>query len=210
MDSENSPNADKGVKDLRRKFEDNEADIITDLYARHFKAKGDAEFQPKNGSKNDSNLDAQDSIGEQGFVLDMADDLTNKDRKQQQPEGRNSKFQHINGAPNPETYTKPLKDKIRYVQYIPKEARGTLEDVVNQLYHQKEIHRRVNHDEKEKNEEQQTQTQTPTRQAFFENLAFGQASQICQKKHKHAAQCAKVKETDLSLLQSKAFKYLML
>ena len=38
MDSESgSPNASKGVKDLRRKFEDNEADIITDLYARHFK-----------------------------------------------------------------------------------------------------------------------------------------------------------------------------
>ena len=29
----------------------------------------------------------------------------------------------------------PLLDKIKYVQYIPKEARGTLEDVVNQLYH---------------------------------------------------------------------------
>ena len=54
MDSENSPNADKGVKDLRRKFEDNEADIITDLYARHFKAKGDADFR----GKDDSNLDA--------------------------------------------------------------------------------------------------------------------------------------------------------
>jgi len=38
-----SPNADKGVKDLRRKFEDNEADIITDLYARHFKSKPEVE-----------------------------------------------------------------------------------------------------------------------------------------------------------------------
>lgn len=35
--NDGSPNADKGVKDLRRKFEDNEADIITELYARHFK-----------------------------------------------------------------------------------------------------------------------------------------------------------------------------
>lgn len=42
MDSESgSPNASKGVKDLRRKFEDNEADIITDLYARHFKPQED-------------------------------------------------------------------------------------------------------------------------------------------------------------------------
>ena len=39
VDSDGSPNASKGVKDLRRKFEDNEADIITDLYARHFKPK---------------------------------------------------------------------------------------------------------------------------------------------------------------------------
>ena len=35
--NDGSPNQDKGVKDLRRKFEDNEADIITELYARHFK-----------------------------------------------------------------------------------------------------------------------------------------------------------------------------
>ena len=158
MDSEGSPNADKGVKDLRRKFEEKEADIITDLYARHFKSKGEADAQSKAG-KDDSALDVQDSIGEQGFILDMTDDLTNKDRK---PEGRASNFQHANGAPNPETYSKPLKDTIRYVQYIPKEARGTLEDVVNQLYHQKEIHRRVTDEEKEKNESK-LQVPSPTR-----------------------------------------------
>ena len=39
IDAQGSPNAEKGVKDLRRKFEDNEADIITELYARHFRAK---------------------------------------------------------------------------------------------------------------------------------------------------------------------------
>jgi hypothetical protein len=63
MDSEGSPNADKGVKDLRRKFEEKEADIITDLYARHFKSKGEADAQSKAG-KDDSALDVQDSIGE--------------------------------------------------------------------------------------------------------------------------------------------------
>ena len=41
IDSEGSPNHEKGVKDLRRKFEDNEADIITELYARHFQSKND-------------------------------------------------------------------------------------------------------------------------------------------------------------------------
>lgn len=41
QENDGSPNQDKGVKDLRRKFEDNEADIITELYARHFKNKPD-------------------------------------------------------------------------------------------------------------------------------------------------------------------------
>ena len=53
------------------------------------------------------------------------------------------------GAPNPETYSKPLKDQIKYVQYIPKDARGTIEDAVNQLYQQKEIHRKVAEDSQE-------------------------------------------------------------
>ena len=44
IDEDNQPNSSpRGVKDLRRKFEDNEADIITDLYARHFKSKPEEE-----------------------------------------------------------------------------------------------------------------------------------------------------------------------
>ena len=38
---------------------------------------------------------------------------------------------YYTGAAKPETYSKPLKDKIRYVQYIPKDAKGTIEDAVN-------------------------------------------------------------------------------
>ena len=37
-------------------------------------------------------------------------------------------------APSLNTYTKPLQDNIKYVQYIPKDARGNIEDAVNQLY----------------------------------------------------------------------------
>ena len=37
-------------------------------------------------------------------------------------------------APSPATYTRPLQDNIKYVQYIPKDARGNIEDAVNQLY----------------------------------------------------------------------------
>ena len=37
-------------------------------------------------------------------------------------------------APDVNTYTKPLQDQIKYVQYIPKTAKGTIEDAVNQLY----------------------------------------------------------------------------
>ena len=51
--------------------------------------------------------------------------------------------QSATGAPRPETYSKPLQDKIRYVQYIPKEAHATLEDAVNQLYMQRDIHRKI-------------------------------------------------------------------
>ena len=37
-------------------------------------------------------------------------------------------------APRVETYSRPLNDTIKYVQYIPKDARGNIEDAVNQLY----------------------------------------------------------------------------
>lgn len=71
--------------------------------------------------------------------------------------------QSATGAPRPESYSKPLQDKIRYVQYIPKEARGTIEDAVNQLYHQKEIHRRINGNGKNDNDWANDSQLSPTR-----------------------------------------------
>ena len=75
VDSESgSPNASKGVKDLRRKFEDNEADIITDLYARHFKPKiGDGSVTDEmnltafEDTKARIELPLNDSIGDQAY-----------------------------------------------------------------------------------------------------------------------------------------------
>jgi len=52
IDEDNQPNSSpRGVKDLRRKFEDNEADIITDLYARHFKSKPEEEEEQNENVK---------------------------------------------------------------------------------------------------------------------------------------------------------------
>lgn len=158
MDSESgSPNASKGVKDLRRKFEDNEADIITDLYARHFKPQdavmttvyGSASQDTPNDKTTEGNvgLAPNDSIGEphfdsrlfaQGYLLPVDDKVMPQEKK---IAGGDNYAR--NGAPNPDTYSKPLKDKIRYVQYIPKDARGTIEDAVNQLYNQKDVHKKV-------------------------------------------------------------------
>ena len=84
MDAEGSPNAEKGVKDLRRKFEDNEADIITELYARHFRPKDDHQISqtqrgsPNVGDKLDFDLAPNDSIGDQGFDFDLNDELDKK------------------------------------------------------------------------------------------------------------------------------------
>ena len=88
------------MKNLKRKFEDNEADIITELYARHFKGKVEA--------TQDSGLIGEDSCVDVGFnteIDDMEADLN--DRRSNLPK-RISKS--ITGAPAPkvETYSKPL------------------------------------------------------------------------------------------------------
>ena len=95
----------------------------------------------------DSGLIGEDSCVDVGFnteIDDMEADLN--DRRSNLPK-RISKS--ITGAPDPkvETYSKPLQDQIRYVQYIPKEAKGTIEDVVNQLYHTHQIKRKLNGDD---------------------------------------------------------------
>lgn len=110
MDSEGSPNAEKGVKDLRRKFEDNEADIITELYARHFKQKNDflldSQTQRASPSPNlregVNKLAPNDSIGEQGFMVDVDDVIVDGDNR------RAGERTPVTGAPKPETYSKPL------------------------------------------------------------------------------------------------------
>ena len=134
-ENDGSPNADKGVKDLRRRFEDNEADIITELYARHFKNQTESEHKQSRTERDDmksrgDRLGPDDSIEDMGFGTDAEDPLEENKGKQVQGDARPAV-----GAPRPETYSQPLQDKIKYVQYIPKDARGTLEDAVNQLYH---------------------------------------------------------------------------
>lgn len=96
-------------------------------------------------------LAPNDSIEDMGgFNTDIEEELRERaraaatDNKKKQVPRRAS--QSATGAPRPETYSKPLQDKIKYVQYIPKDARGTLEDAVNQLYHQRDIHRKVTSD----------------------------------------------------------------
>lgn len=49
---------------------------------------------------------------------------------------------------------------------------------------------------------------SPEKTTLWDNLARGLPSR--KRLSKHAAGCVKTQETDLSLLQSKAFKYLML
>ena len=78
-DETGSPNDDKGVRDLKRKFEDNEADIITELYARHFKNKTDEEMSrtervPIGRATQDGSLAPNDSIGEVDFHTDIEED----------------------------------------------------------------------------------------------------------------------------------------
>ena len=173
------------MKDLRRKFEDNEADIITELYARHFKNKPDTTNTQKSvtdrpfdinqggilNSSREAYDAATDSIEELGFNTDIDDEVTQQqieraEYQAMQPRQRRASLS-AGGAPRPESYSKPLQDKIKYVQYIPKEARGTLEDVVNQLYHQKDIYRKIHGAEPGDS----AMSDSPRKGNFWQNLA---------------------------------------
>ena len=200
------------MKDLRRKFEDNEADIITELYARHFKNKPDTSVTQKSVTQK-SVTDRPGQV-EQGGILNSSDGYEapptdsieelvgfNTDIEDEAMQRRDKNFtrrpsQSAGGAPRPETYSKPLQDKIKYVQYIPKEARGTLEDVVNQLYHQKDIYRKLNEGEPGDS----TMTNSSRKKNFWQNMATRVSSKHCRTRHRHAANCVKSKETDLSQL----------
>ena len=121
QENDGSPNQDKGVKDLRRKFEDNEADIITELYARHFKNKTDTSVSQKsvtdrpgqveqggilNSSEGGYEAPPTDSIDELvGFNTDIEDEAMQQ-RRDKNFTRRPS--QSAGGAPRPETYSKPL------------------------------------------------------------------------------------------------------
>ena len=110
-DNDGSPNANKGVKDLRRKFEDNEADIISELYARHFKNQNDV-TATKSKTDRDSvtkNLLApDDSIEEMGFNTDIDDEVIDESLPKRANLAKRRGSQSASGAPRPETYSKPL------------------------------------------------------------------------------------------------------
>ena len=89
------------------------------------------ERAPPGRATQEGSLPPNDSIGEADFHTDIEDDH----RERRAVLGLRRGSQSATGAPRPETYSKPLEDAIRYVQYIPKDAHGTLEDAVNQLYH---------------------------------------------------------------------------
>lgn len=103
-----SPNSDKQVRDLKRRFEDNEADIITELYARHFKNKNEMSkmsMTHREPAKENRPGLMDDSIGEAaGFNTDIEDDFNDRDgaRTMIPP---HTKKPHLKGAPKVETYS---------------------------------------------------------------------------------------------------------
>lgn len=103
---------------MKRKFEDNEADIITELYAKHFKTKNEGSKMSQTHRENSKILRegalVDDSIGDvAGFNTDIDDEFNDR-------VGTKFAIDHIKppppeGAPDVETYSRPLQDKIRYV-----------------------------------------------------------------------------------------------
>ena len=101
-----------------------------------------------------------------------------------------------------ESYSKPLNDKIKYVQYIPKDVRENLEDAVNQLY--------KDHEPGQDEANKQKDPSKKKSRINWDSHAKGEGN----RKGKHDNDRRKVRrndeETDLAILQSKAFKHLLL
>ena len=114
-----------GIEVLKRKFEDNEADIISEIYSTHFRAKLD-DGTPNIGQDDGTNT----FLGLEKNNIEY-DSIEDNEPTQMNDSGIKST---LGPAPDVNTYTKPLQDQIKYVQYIPKTAKGTIEDAVNQLY----------------------------------------------------------------------------
>ena len=115
------------------------------------------------GATQDSDFIGDNSYVDVGFNTDIEDmEVELNDGRSSIPK-RTAKS--TTGAPKVETYSKPLQDNIRYVQYIPKEAKGTIEDAVNQLYHTHQIKRKLNGDDASDNS---TMTiNSPERECFW-------------------------------------------
>lgn len=182
---------------MKRKFEDNEADIITELYAKHFKTTKNESSKMSQTHRDNAKVARDgtlidDSIGA-GFNTDIEDEYERHGSKFA-IKSNNDQVAALNGAPKVETYSRPLQDKIRYVQYIPKDAKGTIEDAVNSLYQKNHINRKMHQDD---DNGEHNPMMSEQRQAFWDNLANRTSTKNCQNTHRHAAQCAKVKETDL-------------
>ena len=195
--------------------------IIQELYQKHFKQDDDSD-QPilstdrktvqqitseENNTQSVSNEDVK--IPERGLSPDI---ILRRPAFSSQNSKAVAKSQPFpEPAPDPSTYSKPLQDKIKYVQYIPKMAKGTIEDAVNQLYLEKEMEVEESDDEEvvvaaEQPKAKKVKATKPiTNMADFlkspnqlSNILQDRASQLCRQNHTHAKRCFKQEETDLA------------
>ena len=122
-----------GIEHLKRKFEDGEADIISEIYSTHFRARLE-DGMPNIGQEDIESASATSPNPLLNF--EKRNNMLEYDSIEENESGMKTNF---GPAPDVATYSKPLKDQIKYVQYIPKNAKGTLEDAVNQLYMDDEV-----------------------------------------------------------------------
>ena len=105
-------------------YEENEADIITELYARHFKMQEGDEDGDVNSERNQSKVSRSRKFNQskqqnQLLVFDNDSIEESLDINTDIDGSRNDPpYKRIivsTGEPRPETYSKPLQDKIKYV-----------------------------------------------------------------------------------------------
>ena len=209
----------EGVEHLKRRFEDNEADIISEIYSTHFRPRSGLGVDAEDAEKEGRPVKEPATNGSPAPLLPLDrvareeyDSIEERDEPSQLGDSAARGYLSKSvprAAPSVASYSRALQDQIKYVQYIPKTAKGTLEDAVNSLYMDDDVRKQFEAAKHGYSHQMSTNRPKPTKKDWTD-LSKGVVSEKCRLVHRHTKRCFKVKETDIASLQTKAFKYMML
>ncbi|CDW83900.1 UNKNOWN [Stylonychia lemnae] len=176
---------------LQRKFEDNESNIIHELYSKHFQHKNNV--QKALGERLDSTIQ-QDRQGDMIIsAIKEKQDESSKSRQVMQNylTNPNESISMTDNVSQPNDMRGQDFDKIKYVQYVPKFLRGSNETIINKMYMGSPVHN-------------MTIGSTDDQQ----NHEMFKGEIRCHTHHLHNRRCEKFKVMDVAEIQNQAFKNL--